>query len=217
MARFYGLAATSRRFAQRDLKVIEIGCFDGRALDHLPPVERYLGPDANWENGLDMAIAERRRVGVEFVETRIPRPLKPIPTRPSTWPFRSKPSNISCRSFSPTILRVTRLTNGPFLITVPVEIGPLYLAMHLVKLALYGDNEKYTAREALAATFGRTQFVKPNEHMGFDYRQLVTQLGEWFKVDTVEGVRRMGMPPMLSLTVGIVARPKKTRTAGRRA
>jgi hypothetical protein len=35
--------------------VVELGCFDGRALDYLPPPIRYHGYDAGWEGGLNIA------------------------------------------------------------------------------------------------------------------------------------------------------------------
>ena len=37
--------------------VLELGCFDGKLLDFLPNRQsRYVGFDANWEGGLDMAM-----------------------------------------------------------------------------------------------------------------------------------------------------------------
>src|SRR5260221_13045060 len=58
IGRFQWLA---RRVASHDPAaetIVELGCYDGRVLEHLDhKPKRYVGYDANWERGLDLARA----------------------------------------------------------------------------------------------------------------------------------------------------------------
>ena len=55
-ARFSWLANSLKNLNFQYISVLELGCFDGKVIDYLPvkPL-RYLGLDANWEAGLDIA------------------------------------------------------------------------------------------------------------------------------------------------------------------
>lgn len=210
MARFRWLEATCRRLRIQSPSVIELGCFDGRALDHVPAPRRYVGLDANWEGGLQTAMAERSGSGVEFIESITPETLD----RFKEGEFDLAISLETLEHIPPEILpayieQLARITHGHFLVTVPTELGPVFLAKYLAKLAYYGGTDEYSAKEVVAATFGRTSQVKRQEHKGFDYRVLVGQLEQYFDIERVEGVPAIGLPPLLSLTVGIVARSKQ--------
>ena len=73
-ARFRWLSHTLRRLGCAPDSVVEVGCFDGKTIGFLPRVpSRYLGCDANWEGGVDLAReAWRGRAGIEFRECRSP-------------------------------------------------------------------------------------------------------------------------------------------------
>ena len=47
---------TLKKYSIEFTNIIELGCFDGKLLDYLPNFpEKYLGLDANWEGGLELA------------------------------------------------------------------------------------------------------------------------------------------------------------------
>ena len=55
-ARFVWFRKTLKRLHCSPDSVLELGCFDGKLIDHMPHLPaRYVGYDANWEGGLDIA------------------------------------------------------------------------------------------------------------------------------------------------------------------
>ena len=58
LARFRWIQAEVARRGCRTDSLLELGCFDGKLLDFIQPApRRYVGFDANWEGGLDLAAA----------------------------------------------------------------------------------------------------------------------------------------------------------------
>lgn len=191
----------------RPLRVLEVGCFDGRALSHLPPVERYLGLDANWEGGLDEARkAHAGRDGIGFRETTDPAVLREEPD----GAFNLTVSLETLEHIDPAVLpaylsEMARVTRGTLLVTVPNETGVIFLAKYLAKRAVYGDAENYSWKEVGFETLGRTDRVERREHKGFNYRDLVAQIREYFEIVSVGG---LSMPANMSLSIGIVAQSR---------
>ena len=209
LARYRWLRKRLTEHSPQPLKIIELGCFDGKAVHFIPhPIERYVGLDAGWENGLEMgrnAFAGRPEISLvraldadaiadydngEFNVAIALETLEHIPTQ-------------TMRGY---LAEVARVTNGPFFVSVPNEMGPVFLAKYLAKRLRYGAYDQYSFREAVAATLRRPEKIERAEHKGFDYRALIGDLREHFHVDRVEGVPACGLPPALSLTIGITAR-----------
>src|SRR6267142_3986212 len=71
-ARFHWIRGELERLGVKPTRVLELGCYDGRALDFIPSPQRYVGMDANWEGGLDLARVHRRMEGYDFIEVRCP-------------------------------------------------------------------------------------------------------------------------------------------------
>jgi hypothetical protein len=62
LSRFRWLERQVRALGLRSASVLEVGCFDGRTVDHIPvEIERYVGLDAGWESG----VKDGRPVGLE--------------------------------------------------------------------------------------------------------------------------------------------------------
>ena len=55
MARFDFVADLIKRRKINVEQFLELGCFDGRLLQHIPQPDHYVGIDANVEGGLDLA------------------------------------------------------------------------------------------------------------------------------------------------------------------
>ena len=209
-ARFDWAEGEVRKYLGNNLKVIELGCFDGRFLQHVEPqVAEYVGIDANWEGGLDLAREKfAGKPGTTFVEASDPAVLRQF----NDGHFDLAVSLETLEHLAPELLpayldELARVTSGPLLVSVPNEIGPVFFAKHIVKSLRYGAAERYSARELIAAVLGRSDRIERNQHKGFDYRELIRSIGSRFQIFSVTGLPRLGLPPGLSATVAIHARP----------
>ena len=213
LARYRWLQKTlSELPRQEPLSVVELGCFDAKSLNYLPVrPQQYVGLDANWENGLEIG---RRAFGdrpeVTFIEATDPSPLHAF----KDGTFNLAVALETLEHIPDPIMReylaeLARVTNGYFLISVPNEMGPVFLVKHLMKVVTYGGVDDYSVREVVAATLRQPHKVARDQHKGFDYRALIADIERHFDIERVEGVPSMGLPPALSLTVGIVARSRR--------
>ncbi len=108
---------------------------------------------------------------------------------------------------------LAQVTQKQLFISVPVEIGPVFLVKHIVKSAFHslesGDTGTYTLAEVMWATLGQVERVHRFEHKGFDYRALIRLMGEYFHITHIEGIPFRHFPA-LSFQVGIVAEPRRS-------
>ena len=194
------------------LRIIELGCFDGKTIGFVPhPIEKYVGLDAGWEDGLT--------IGRKAFAARPEISLVQAASATALAPYRDGEFNIAIAletlEHIPTeimreyLAEIARVTDGPFFVSVPNEMGPVFLAKHLAKRLIYGAGEQYSFDEVLAATLRQPHKIARLEHKGFDYRALVEDLRAHFDVERVEGVPALGLPPALSFTVGIIARSRR--------
>lgn len=193
------------------LKVVELGCYDGRILDEIGSrVTEYVGVDANWAGGLDLARDKLEgRSGVRLIESADPHDL---------GQFRKGHFDLgialeTLEHVPPTLMtryldELARITRGHLLVSVPNELGPIFLAKYLAKLALWGDVQPYKVREVIAATFRRSDLVERDDHKGFDYRSAIAEIASRFEILSIKGLPGTGLPPALSPTVAIFARSR---------
>ena len=211
-SRFLWLNKKINKLNIKYLKVIELGCFDGRALDYLPTTPiKYDGFDMNWEGGLDKA-NHRKREGITFNYAALPKDL-PSSEKPKyelgicMETFEHIPPKLVC----PYLEKLSQLINGYLLITVPNEKGVFFLLKRLLKpkqdeLGAY----KFNFKEYIHILFGRTNMVERNEHKGFDYDHLIYDIRKYFDIVEVDGYPKYFFIPLfLSFGAGIVAKSKK--------
>lgn len=204
-ARFLWLRDAVSRYGARCDKVLELGCFDGRALDYMPRPSEYRGYDANWEGGLDLA-APREQQGVSFHLAATPEDMRLTGVFDTAISMETL-EHIPPELVSPYLAKIASHLDGYFFATVPVEIGPVFLGKWLAKRAASLRSlrpQPYTAKEVLCQTLGLTKYVRRDNHMGFNYRDMVREIGRHFEVLSVEGCP-WRLPPPLCFTVGIVA------------
>lgn len=212
-ARYHWLRAMLERHTSGPLRVVELGCFDARAVDHMPPrLQEYVGFDANWENGLDIGRERLRgRPEARLVETKSPDALKRLADASFNVAIALETlEHIDTPVMREYLAELARVTDGTLFVSVPNEMGPVFLAKHLLKRLAFKSGDRYTWREVVAATLRQPHKVARREHKGFSYVQLVEELRAHFEIVSVTGVPRLGLPPALSLTVGIVARTRRT-------
>lgn len=214
LARFKWAASVIRGL-KPDIKLVELGCFDGKLVDFVEPrLAEYVGFDANWEGGLDLA---RKKFGsrpeVRLVKADSPDSFDAF----ADDYFDAAVALETLEHLPPQLLpdflaQLARVTSGHLIVSVPNELGLVFLFKYAAKRMLYGGSQPYSGREIVAALTGDSDRIARDEHKGFDYRVLAAQIAEHFDVLRVEGLGGLGLPPALSPTIGIVA---KTRNGGR--
>jgi hypothetical protein len=193
--------------------LFELGCFDCRSLRYLPKPARYVGADAGWEGGInDAQMTSAHLPWMKLVMAQSVYDLAEYESQKFDYSIALETlEHIPDAVLEGYIAFLARVTTKQLLITVPVEIGAVFLAKYIAKKTIpklnNGETETYSLREVYWATRGRTDHVRRYEHKGFDYRKLITALEQYFTIRKVEGIpfkRYSG----LSFQVGIIAEPK---------
>lgn len=206
--RFRWLREQIRRRSSMPPSVLEIGCFDGKVLNFIAPApRRYLGLDANWEGGLDLAKVKWAGFpGAEFRKCQNPEEV-PTGERFDVAIVMETLEHLPDDVLDGYIARLREVTDGYLLITSPNEIGPVCFAKQIVKKAVFGGSS-FGWADIWNATLGRTERIVRDEHRGFNYRVLIETLRKSFDVESVHGIPFSWVPPYLNFTVGIVLVPK---------
>jgi hypothetical protein len=190
--------------------VIELGCFDAKTIDYLPAMpELYYGLDANWNGGLN-AGRERWR---EFSNVSLSECYSPDHLPSDSGQFDTVICMETLEHLPPDEVGryldwLADVTGGMVFITVPNEIGGLFLAKWIAKAMLYGNSYTYSWREFLAAVRGRSDEVERNQHKGFDYRQLIAAVSQRFEILQIEGMPIRSLPLSCAVTICIIATAK---------
>lgn len=218
-----GLHQMRFRWLQQQLRepedsysLFELGCFDCRSLRYIPRPKRYVGADAGWEGGInDAQMSFTNTKWMELVMAQSVHDLAPYEGQRFDYSMALE----TLEHIPDAVLRgyvefLAKVTKKKLLVTVPVEIGPVFLVKHMVKSIFSdlasGDTDTYTWSEIYWATRGRVEHVQRFEHKGFDYRKLIALLREYFNVTRVEGIPFRAFP-YLSFQVGIVAEPMERK------
>ncbi len=206
--RFRWLRERAAEFSREPLRVIELGCFDGKVIQWLPvPPRRYLGFDANWEGGLDQA----RRKWADFPAAEFRAAKKPEDMETSERfdlaVCMETLEHLTDEQLAGYLDRIAAVTEQRFFVTVPNEIGPVCFVKQALKKVFWGGSI-FSWSDMLKSLFGRTDSIVRDEHRGFNYRKLIRVLGQRFEVERVSGIPFGFLPPLFNFTVGIVLRAK---------
>jgi len=191
--------------------VLELGCFDGKLLEFFPnKPSRYVGFDANWEGGLD--IAKERWANTQnysFLQASSPEEM----VLNSKDIFRIAIAMETLEHIPPEMLdgylqKIAQHLDGYFFVTVPNEKGLFFLIKWLTKKIFSKDSEPYTLAEMFNATLGRMERVTRREHKGFDYQSLIKHIEKYFDVLDVSGHPLGVMPTSLCFGIGIVSKSR---------
>ena len=213
-SRYLWLRKKLEQYGIKYSSVIELGCYDGKSISYLPyPPEKYEGYDANWENGLEI-----------FKTQWANKPDYRSHFSCSTDDFNSGNQKFDLVICMETLEHLPRedalsylekLSNscdGYAVITVPNEIGLLFFVKHICKLilSLYDkeDIEKYTLLELIYQTLGMTNKVEQDDHKGFNYKNYILKIADYFEILAVEGTQFPLLPLFLSANTGVLCRKK---------
>lgn len=187
--------------------VVELGCFDGLALDYIPSFSAYYGYDAGWDDGILDARRLRSGENLHFVDCDNPAQFDP------PQGFDAFVSLETLEHVPPAMLggylrkASGRMRPGGYaFISLPNEIGPLFVAKHVGKRLFLECNERYRPAEFLWQSFGLTDRVERDQHKGFDYRKMARELQAHFTLVRMEGVHAPALPNLFNPFVGLTLR-----------
>lgn len=208
MARYEWLIQQIKRFEIKDYSMIELGCFDAKTLDFLPQKPtKYLGYDANWENGLE--IGKEKWKGQDYVTLLECQTADEMDVKEKSYDISvclETMEHIFSDQVESYVKKLSYATKKYCFISVPNEKGLLFLTKHLAKKALNNHQEDYSLKEYYYATTGNLKKVDRNEggHKGFDYDQLAGIVGKHFNKVEVVGIPFDSIPPSMNFSVGII-------------
>ena len=215
-ARFIWLREALRQHSCTPESVIELGCFDAKTLDYLPaPPERYLGLDANWEGGLDLA-QERARPGIELVQCSHPEHI-PAGECFQVGVCMETLEHLPPELVEPYLAALAARVSSLLFVTAPNEKGLPFAVKYLSRWLLGLKPERYNAAEFVNAVLGRMDGISRDEHKGFDYAVLLAQIDVHFEILAVESILIGWLPAAHSTGIGIIASPRtacKNESAG---
>ncbi len=208
LARFFWLEKAIKNLNTNPRSIIELGCYDGKTIIFIdPPPYRYVGYDANWEGGIDIARKVWKNPNYEFF-------ICDRPEQMSTEELFDVAVCMETLEHIPPILvdpyieKLSKIANY-LIVTIPVEKGPIFLLKHLGKIFLRYDHESYTLREIIYASLGFMSKVKRNQHKGFDYNEIIKIISKYFRVIRTEPHPFSFLPNCFGTGVGIVAKKQK--------
>lgn len=211
-ARFHWVVQQISKHKCSTFSVLELGCFDGKLMDFLPALpSRYVGYDANWEKGLDLARKKYNSNQFEFKMAKSAEDINLVNSEKfdlavSMDTLEHIDDDDTVRGY---LDRISKHLDGYFLITVPNEKGVIFAAKYLTKIILSKDAENYTLKEFFYAAMGYLDRVPRLQHKGFDYNRLIMMVEKHFDIVEVSGHPFSFLPPSLCFGVGIVTRSKK--------
>lgn len=190
--------------------LFELGCYDCPTLRYIPKPKRYVGADAGWQGGIEDARMTFTQVPwIDLVMSHSAQDLE----RYKGMHFDYAVALNTLEYIPEPVLRgylqfLSQSVQKRFFITAPVEVGIAFLLRYIKQHLLGVEREPYTWAEIYYAVCGRVEKINRFERKGFDYRNLVKLLNEYFTVVSVEGLPMRGFP-MLSKEVAIIAVPKR--------
>ncbi|MCP3887292.1 MAG: class I SAM-dependent methyltransferase [Desulfobulbaceae bacterium] len=214
-ARFHWLNNSIQNLNLEYESVIELGCYDGKTIDFLPNKDvRYLGLDANWDSGLDIAEEKFRHSthNYKFLQSFSPNDATIARDEFDISICMETLEHVPTASVDAYLEMLSHATNKMAFISVPNEIGMVFFFKHLVKLAM-GHSRNYTFSEFCHQCLGKTEMVSnpggKGGHRGFSYKKFILQVSDHFEIISVSGIPFSKLPLAMNFGVGIVGRPKQ--------
>lgn len=211
-ARFRWLFHSMQKLNLKQGTVVELGCFDGKTLSYMPfTPSAYVGYDANWEGGLDLGKqqwAHQPNFQFNYCDT-----LTAFNPEQKVFDYSiamETLEHLKLAELEAYVQQLASATTAYCFVSVPNEMGLIFLLKHLTKKLFLAVDEPYTAKELWYALFGKLNKVKRLEegHKGFDFRQLINLLQQYFEVKSITGIPFTWLPIVCNFSVGIVLKKK---------
>jgi cyclopropane fatty-acyl-phospholipid synthase-like methyltransferase len=209
-ARFHWLKKSLEKLNCKQESVLELGCFDGKAINFLPKVPRkYIGFDANVEGGLDIAIKQWKDFdNYQFIYCMNPVQME-LNGKLDIGIAMETLEHIPDNMLDAYLKKLAIHVNECVFITVPNEKKLMFFSKWLIKKLTFRSGEKYTVYEFINASLGRMHKIKHKDHKGFDYHALIEKIKENFEIFDIQGIPFSFLPLCLSFQIGIIAVPRE--------
>ena len=209
-ARFRWLRRNVNALAGADLRVIELGCFDGKTLAYLPPLRRYLGLDANWEDGLELARQRWPQDGrIEFRACRTPAEMRLAGEEFDVGICLETLEHLPPALAEDYLRALLQAIQGYLLISVPNEKGLIFLGKYLARRLWRDRSYAYTLPDVVNSALGRLDRVSRYEHKGFDYARLAAQISQMVDLHAIHGIPFASLPPSWNFGVGMIGKIRR--------
>lgn len=210
-ARFRYLNRMVKKYSLDQDTVLELGCFDGKSISYLPkPPREYVGFDANWEGGVDLAHklwADKPEY--RFIVSDDPGDIAAQAGQDYDLVISMETlEHLPPEQVDDYLAVLAQKTSKHAIFTVPNEKGVVFAFKHLAKMMLTKGYRHYSFGEFMNATLGRMSKVARDNHKGFDYAALIRQVEKHFEVIEVRGIGMNFLPPILNFNVGMVVGPR---------
>lgn len=209
-ARFHWLFNSLKMLNCQYSSVLELGCFDAKTIAYLPVrPSRYLGLDANWENGLDIARKRwKTNRDFEFRECHTPQDMALHHEKFDIAICMDTLEHVPPNLVEPYLAELSQATRHYLFISAPNEKGMVFLFKYVLKKMFIGDAQKYRIYELVNATLGKMDKVERKEHKGFDYELLLKSIAKYSHIYDVSGYPFKFLPVSLNFGIGIIGRQK---------
>lgn len=213
-ARYIWLSKNIRKHVPNVTYALELGCFDGKSVEYLPPdFKEYHGFDANWEGGFDSAKSKNKDKRVTFDFCSKPTQLK-VSQNTNVFICLEALEHLEHATLIGYLDKLkSELPEGcRIFVSVPNEIGLIFLAKRFAKLFFFKDHvpTKYSLKEFLLQFLGQTNYVKHEYgHKGFHWKKLVKLLSSRFDLISVEGIHFPLLPTFLNASIAIILVQRK--------
>lgn len=123
LARFLWLEKMIKDLNIEAKSVVELGCYDGKTIHFIHPTpEYYVGYDANWEGGLDIARNNWKNKNYHFFLCRYPNEIKETEFFDISVCMETL-EHIPSDLVEPYIEKLSTITNNYLFVTVPIDKG----------------------------------------------------------------------------------------------
>lgn len=207
LSRFYWLRNSLSNYNPSFESVIELGCYDGRAIDFLPNTPNtYYGFDRDWEGGLTNAKEKyQNEENFKFVHCESPDKMQlPADSVFSFGICMETLEHLSNSDLNGYLMILSKHVKGPVFITVPNEIGIFFGAKFLIKAIFFRERHNYSIFEFLMQLLGKSEHVTRLEHKGFNHKYLRKELLKYFIIDSEVGIPFKYLPKSLNSQIGWV-------------
>ena len=213
LSRFNWVINIIKKFSLSYNKIIELGCYDGKLLDFLPnEPSKYLGLDANWENGLDLALSKYRgKSKFNFKLINNPNQIEiNADDKYDLGICMETLEHIDPCMVCDYLSKLSNCINGYLIITVPNEKGIFFLLKSLIKPKTgKKENYNFSTMDYINITLGKTNKVERDQHKGFDYEHLIYDVRKYFDIVHISGFPITNfLPKFLCFGIGILAKSK---------